>query len=46
MLLIKDLVEALQAKTKDIQEVSCLISGDIKIHIKSFKAKKVLQKQT
>ena len=46
MLSTKDLVEALQAETQDIWEVSRLISGDIKIHVESLEAKKALQKQT
>lgn len=46
MLSTKNLVEVLQAKTKSIQGVSRLFSKNIKIHTKSLKAKKVLQKQT
>lgn len=42
----KDLVEALQAGTNGIREVSRLISGDIKIHTESLEAKKSLQEQT
>ena len=45
MLSTKDLAEALQTETKGIQEVSRLISGDIRIHAESLEAKKVLQKQ-
>lgn len=44
MLSTKDLVEALQTKTKSIQEMSCLISGNIKIYAESLEAKKVLHK--
>lgn len=46
MLSTKDLVEALQAKTKGIQEVSRLISGNIKIYAKLIKVKKILEKKT
>ena len=46
MLSTKNLVEALQAETKNIQEVSWLISSNIKIHAELVKAKKALEKKT
>lgn len=46
ILLTKDLVKVLQAEAKEIQEMSRLISSNIKIYAKLAEAKKALEKKT
>lgn len=46
MVSTKNLMQVLQTETKRIWRIFCLISGNIKIHAESLKAKKVLQDKT
>ena len=41
-----ELVETLQNGTKGVRGVSRLLNGDIRIHVESLEAKKILQENT